>query len=118
MLKMIKIQILYFEGCPGYPKAKEAVLESVKELGVDAKIEEILIDTEEKAVQYKFLGSPTVRINGVDVEEAAYGGKSATSPKLKEEIFFGCRVYHYEGRQLHYPPKDLVKKAIQDKLEK
>ncbi len=113
---MIKIEILYFEGCPGCPKAKEAVLKSVNELGVDAEIEDVLIDTEEKAIQHGFLGSPTVKINGVDVEEAVVGG--ATNPRLRGEIFFGCRMYHYEGRQLNHPPKDLIKKAIKIILEK
>lgn len=43
------------------------IKESLDELGVKAEVEEILIDSDEKARKYNFVGSPTVRINGKDI---------------------------------------------------
>lgn len=42
---------------------------NLEELGVEAGEEEILIDSDEKAEKFEFLGSPSIRINGKDIQE-------------------------------------------------
>jgi len=118
-----KIQLLYIFDCPWCVKTKKLIRECANELGVKADIEEILIDTDEKAKKYKFVGSPTVRINKKDIQEEVSKGQCLPCEELskltkeatefvKQECKCGCRVYFYKGKQYPYPPKEMIKEAI------
>ena len=65
---MIKIEIQYFEGCPHSDVMIENVKEAIAQIDTHIELETVLVDTPEKAEKYKFLGSPTVLINGIDLE--------------------------------------------------
>ncbi|NIO21570.1 MAG: DUF2703 domain-containing protein [Candidatus Aenigmarchaeota archaeon] len=119
----MKIQLLYILDCPWCVKTKKLIKQSLKELNLKAKVEEILIDTDEKAKKYNFLGSPTIRINGKDVQEEISKGQcicceelsertKGTSEFVKQECKSGCRIYFYRGRQYPYPPKKMIRDAI------
>jgi len=109
--------------CPWCVKTKKLIKESLDELGVNAKVKEILIDTEKKAKKYEFEGSPTIRIDGKDIqkevsknqclpcEELSERTKEATE-FVKQECRCGCRIYLYKGKQYPYPPKQLIKEAL------
>jgi hypothetical protein len=65
---MVKVEIQYFEGCPNSDVMIENVKEAIKQINTQIEFETILLDTPEKAEKYKFRGSPTVLINGIDLE--------------------------------------------------
>ncbi len=74
----IEIRILSTEGCANTPPTISRIKETAKELAVPIHIENVLITTEEEASRNRFFGSPTVQINGVDLdpekrESTAYG---------------------------------------------
>lgn len=103
-MNKIRVQLLYILDCPWCVKTKKLVRESLKELRVKAEIEEILIDTEKKAKKYKFIGSPTVRINGKDIQEKVSKGQclpceelagyaQETTGFIKQECRCGCRIF-------------------------
>ena len=74
----IEIRILSTEGCANTPPTISRIEEIAKELAVPIRIENVLITTEEEASRNRFFGSPTVQINGVDLdpekrESTAYG---------------------------------------------
>jgi len=79
----IKIEIQHFRDCPNSPEMIHRVNEAIK--GSEEKIEysEVLIESNELAEKLKFRGSPTVLINGEDIE----GRKAPESASLN------CRVY-------------------------
>jgi len=119
----MKIELLYILDCPWCVKTKGLIRESLKELGVKARVSEILIDTTKKAREYKFPGSPTIRINGKDIEKEIIKGQCLPCEELaeytkgstrfiKQECICGCRLYFYRGRQYPYPPKGMIKEAI------
>ena len=119
----MRVQLLYILDCPWCLKTKKLIGESLEELEVKAEVEEILIDTNEKAKKYKFVGSPTVRINGKDIEEEISKGQCLPCKELaefaqeatefvKKECRCGCRIYFYKGKQSLYPPKEMIKEAI------
>ena len=62
----MKVELLYFDGCPGH----EALVPRLRELlsAADADLELRRIGSPEDAARERFLGSPTVRINGRDVD--------------------------------------------------
>ena len=100
-----KIEFLYWEDCPSHPEARKRLREVMAEMGVEAEVEEIEVLTDEDAQRLQFPGSPTIRIDGVDVDPA---GASQMGTALT------CRVYHLEdGRFSPVPSKDMIRQAFQ-----
>ena len=110
--------------CPWCVKTKRLLKEALKELKLKAEVEEILINTKAKAKKYGFVGSPTIRINGKDIQEVAEKTRCLSCEELaeltkkttsfvKRECYkSGCRVYNYKAKQYPYPPKGLIKEAL------
>ena len=63
--------MLYFEGCPNHEPTVALVREVVAGLDLSAEVEEIEVNTQTDAERLRFLGSPTVQVNGVDMEPRA-----------------------------------------------
>lgn len=80
----MSIEILFFEGCPNHAPTVERVREVVRTLGLDADVTEVELFEPFDAARLHFLGSPSVRVNGVDIE-----------PSARERVDFGfsCRTY-------------------------
>jgi len=121
----MKIQLLYILDCAWCLKTKQIIKESLKDLGIKATVEETLIDSDRKAKKYKFLGSPTVRINGKDIQEEINKGRCEPCEKLskikgtefvKQECKCGCRIYFYKNKKYPYPPKTMIKESIKNSL--
>ncbi|MGB6063306.1 MAG: hypothetical protein WBG50_00760 [Desulfomonilaceae bacterium] len=69
--RQVQIRILYSEGCAGTPPTVEMVKNIAQELNIPINIETVIVETEEQALELRFLGSPTVQIEGVDIEPSA-----------------------------------------------
>lgn len=95
------IEILYFESCPSYKQALANVKAALKGKKVQAELKLIAVESEEEARKVGFQGSPSVRINGKDLE-----GRD-------EGFNFSCRVYNVKGKLAVAPSKE----AIMIKLE-
>lgn len=116
----MKIELLYILDCPWCVKTKELVRKSLQELKVKADVKEILIDSGAKAKKYGFTGSPTVRIDGQDIQEEISKGRCLPCEKLaksatkfvKQECNCGCRTFFYKNKQYPYPPKGMIKEVI------
>ena len=74
--------------------------EVVSEFGLDVEIREVEIHDQEDALRRQFLGSPSVRVDGVDIEPGA---------AERTEYAFGCRLYGARG----VPPRDYLVRALQ-----
>lgn len=68
MKNKLKVEIQLFEGCPNSGKMIERVLEAIKKSDLDVEFSETYVETSETAMKVKFRGSPTVLVNGVDLE--------------------------------------------------
>ncbi|HLH38449.1 MAG TPA: cation transporter [Bryobacteraceae bacterium] len=101
----MKIEILYFDGCPHHRPAVEQVKEALRQEGLNAELVEINVTGAARAQELKFLGSPTIRVNGQDIEPAA---RSSTSFGLM------CRTYMDGGRQTGVPPLKLIREALRN----
>lgn len=71
MNKPLDMVVLYNERCPATPKTIERIEECISESGIPVRLRKILVGSQEDADQWRFLGSPTVQINGIDVDPAA-----------------------------------------------
>lgn len=99
----MKIELYYFEGCPTYHEAKINLKAVLKELSIDDEIDMILVESPDHAQELKFQGSPSIVIDGIDLE-------SKNDPAL-----YGCRIYEIEGKLTGTPTKQFIKEKI-DKL--
>jgi hypothetical protein len=96
----MKVQVLYFDGCPNHGGAVDVVRAAARELGVAIELETVPVEPGGDLAELRFLGSPTVLVDGVDVEPSA---------RARTDFAFGCRVYGPAGG---VPPRDLVLAAL------
>jgi hypothetical protein len=97
------IEVLYVQDCPHYP-ATLALVERVRaELGIDTELRTTLIADQTAADQARFPGSPTVRVDGHDVEP---GSEPAT------EYTVACRLYRLEHRFAGQPEERWIRQAL------
>ncbi len=67
----VKIEVLYIGGCCDYRSVVVMAQEVVKELNLDADIEEVQVRSAAAAERLRFVGSPSVRVDRVDIEPSA-----------------------------------------------
>ena len=95
----MRIEILYVPGCPNYQPTFERIQAVLASETVKTGIQGIPVTTEVEAKALLFPGSPTVRVNGEDVE------RHQSVPSL------ACRLY--ENRS-GIPAENLLRVAISD----
>jgi hypothetical protein len=80
----MKIEVLYVPNCPNHAVALERLREILAGESLEAHLNEVLVSDAGMAQSLKFPGSPTIRINGQDVE-----------PQSEQITSFGlmCRLY-------------------------
>lgn len=102
---MKQIDILYFAACPGWRAAEERVRQVLLEAGLDGavSVRMVPVETEEDAQALRFVGSPTVRVDGEDVDPAA---------DQRTSFGFQCRLYESEGRLEGLPSTSSIRSAL------
>ena len=94
----MEVELLFWEGCPSYPVALAALQTALGE-GVEVRVREVV--SEEQAVAEHFPGSPTIRVDGVDLFP------SDQPPSLT------CRIYRLrDGRFSPTPDPVLLREAL------
>lgn len=98
----MKIEFLYFDGCPNHEQAYKLLQEILAERQIDVAVERIEIKDDEAAVRHQFVGSPTIRIDGVDVDPVTDDQAYAKT----------CRVYLVSGELSGLPARAMIENAI------
>ena len=105
----MQVDVLYFKGCPNHMPAVEQVREALRTEGVEASVNEVEITDPVMAQELSFLGSPTIRVNGLDVEPEARGVQS---------FGFGCRTYtDSNGRRSGLPSLASIRTAARESMQ-
>ena len=65
------VRILYTEGCANTPQTVQRVRAVAQSLGIAIDVRQVLVATQDQANQLRFLGSPTVQIDGQDIDPVA-----------------------------------------------
>jgi len=102
----MKVEVLYFEGCPNHVPVLEMVENVLKREGVVADIAAVEVPDAETARSLRFLGSPSVRVDGVDIEP----GRENDPP------FYGCRTYSVERKTSGLPPEAWLVDALRRRI--
>ncbi len=99
----MKIELYYWEGCPSHPEALDTLREVLRERGIPDEVELREVHTWEEAEAVGFPGSPTIRIDGRDVDPAG----AAAPPSLT------CRIYYLpDGRVSPVPSREQLEEAL------
>ncbi len=97
------VEILYFQGCPNHERSRELVERIAAELRLQPAIEMVEVADPEAAARLRFLGSPSVRVDGRDVEPAA---------EQRDDFALACRVYLSERGTAGQPGDALIREAL------
>jgi hypothetical protein len=99
----MKIELLYWRECPSYPEAQQLLQEVLEARGLDEPVEVREVLSEDEARRLSFPGSPTIRIDGRDIDPAG----AAARPALT------CRIYYLpDGRVSPVPAREQVEEAF------
>ena len=104
----MRVSFLFYEDCPSHDLALERLREVLDEKGLDANVEVVKVESEEQAQELRFVGSPTILLNGQDI-----------APPLPDSHYaLTCRAYRLEDSRISpLPSSDTIRQAI-DAAEK
>jgi hypothetical protein len=99
----MRVEFLYWDGCPSHPQALTELRAAMSDLALDPQTVVVReIRTEQDASREGFIGSPTIRVDGVDIQ-----------PPGEEPAGLTCRVYHRrDGRISPTPDPADVRDAL------
>ncbi len=99
----MKVELLYIAECPNYRQAARALRETLLECGFHDEVSEIEVTDSAQAQALAFIGSPSIRIGGRDIE-----------PTVSRERHYGlsCRTYLTAGKLTGVPPLDMIRAAV------
>jgi hypothetical protein len=98
-----RIEVLYVHDCPHYTGTLALVERVRAALGIDADLRTTLIGDHDAAERARFPGSPTVRVDGRDVDPAA---AATRAPSL------ACRLYRHEHGLAGQPAERWIRDAL------
>ena len=104
MTPMPRVELLFWDGCPSHPQALSDLRAAMTDAGLDPDTVLVReVDTDQRAGRERFVGSPTIRIDGVDI----------VPPGDTEPYSLTCRVYRLrDGRISPLPDPEDIKEAL------
>jgi hypothetical protein len=103
----MKMEILYFDGCPTYLAAEKTLREVLQEQGIAAEIELVAVNTDGEAHELRFAGSPTIRVDDEDLFPV---------PE-RAEYTLGCRMYATSEGLRESPTSAMLSEALAKKQD-
>jgi len=101
----LKVEILSFDGCPTARSACSLVEKVLKRKGVAATVVSVKVADYKAVKRLRFFGSPTIRIDGKDIEREKRNVNTFT---------MACRLYKNPGGSVGLPPDKMVSDAIDE----
>ncbi len=117
---IVTIDFLYLDlsvcnRCQNTDANLEAALNDVSEVlkaaGREVVLNKVCINSEETAISYKFISSPTIRVNGRDIQMQTKESLCESCGDLCDEKV-DCRVWEFDGEEYTAPPKAKLVEAI------
>jgi hypothetical protein len=101
----MRIELLYFDGCPTYQTAEKTLRAVLARAGAEAVVALVAVNTDEEAQRLRFPGSPTIRVDGEDLfrvpDRAGYA--------------LGCRMYATPEGLRGSPTAEMVRAALAER---
>ncbi|NJK78569.1 MAG: DUF2703 domain-containing protein [Chloroflexaceae bacterium] len=104
----MQIHFLYCEDCPSHDVALARLREVLQAEAVDVSIDIVTVETDAQAAALRFIGSPTILIDGQDIDP----------PASDEPYARTCRIYRQEnGRISPLPSVATIRAAVRAHLQ-
>ena len=97
------IDLLYFDDCPSWQSALTNLRLVCAEGNLGVPIQLIRLQNVEEAISRRFLGSPSIHVNNIDLW-----------PEEQEEYFWGCRIYRTPAGLSGWPTVEMIRERIRD----
>ena len=98
----MRVSFLYFEECPSHEQALERLREVMAEEGISSEVEVFEVETEDRARELRFVGSPTIRVDGRDID-----------PPGDARYVLACRAYRLEDDRISpLPSREMIRRAL------
>src|SRR2546422_3606186 len=91
-----KVEFLYFRSCPGHKQALVNLKAALRETRIKADLVRINVTSEAQAAKVAFQGSPSIRVNGKDIDGRNEGHS------------YACRIYQVDGKITSSPSKEFI----------
>ena len=101
----MKVEILYFDGCPTYRTAQETLRRVLAREEVEADVSLVAVNTDEEARRLRFPGSPTIRVGGEDLFPLPD----------RTEYVLGCRMYATQEGLRGSPTAMMLRAALAER---
>jgi len=96
----MQVRVVYFRGCPNHEPAMALIREIANEIGVPIELREVGVESTEDAQRERMLGSPTIQVNGLDIDPSA---------RSRDDFAMSCRVF---GGSEGLPPREMILAAL------
>lgn len=100
---VVRIEVLVRPDCANRPMAVAVVERAIAAAGVPVEMEVVDLETEEQGKDLRCLGSPSVLVDGMDVEPGANGRRDFT---------IACRLYRCGTGLQGWPEETWVRSAL------
>jgi hypothetical protein len=97
------VEVLYFDGCPNHHPAIALVERISRELGISPELRLVNVPDQQAAQQLRFVGSPTIRVAGVDVDPQT---------AERDNYALSCRIFRTEAGVSGQPDERWVREAL------
>ena len=100
---MPEVTVLSFAGCPHREATIDLVERVVSEAAPTARVTFVDVSTVEDALRLRFLGSPTVQVDGQDIEPGA---------DARDDFALACRLYRTARGLRPLPDEIWLRRAL------
>lgn len=97
----MKVEILYFDGCPSWQEGLANMEAALLKEKLPGKVDLVLVKDNQQVENLEFLGSPSFRINGIDLW-----------PEERPQYALGCRVYATSKGLKGVPTVEMLREKI------
>jgi len=101
----MRVEVLYFDGCPTYQAAEKILRRLLAQEGAEAEVELVAANTDEEARRLRFPGSPTIRVDGEDLFPVP----------VRAGYALGCRIYAAPEGLKGSPTPEMVRASLAER---
>lgn len=102
----MRVELFFTPDCPHRGPAMTQLRAVLRLEGVAEEIHEVVVTSAKRAEKLRFRGSPTIRINGRDIDP---------EPQVSESFALACRIYPGAGEP-GVPSAEMMRRAIREAL--
>lgn len=112
--KKVKIEVIFWRDCPSWSEAIERVKRAIRQIEDELNRKDLFeliikeVKTEDEAHKTGFRGSPTILVDGKDIDETHLD----INP-----VGLTCRTYLVDGKMLPLPPYEYIYRTIKRAVE-